>query len=230
VGERTDLVVHDGHGPDPDRQAGPHLHMVSVDPAGGPLVAIDLGTDGLYPYRVEDGRLLPAGEPVRLAAGTGPRHLARHPDGRRAYLVGELDGMVTTFDIDGTDWRVRHRLEASTRPGEKFPSEIRCRPDGRFLYLATRGVDTVSVFALNGAAPHLVGEVDCGGRWPRDLALAGDHLYVANQLGDSISTFAIDPATGLPTMVDAPVSAASPTCVLPPRTTYIAGSAENVAG
>ena len=28
-GERTDLVVHEGHGPDPERQDGAHAHMVS---------------------------------------------------------------------------------------------------------------------------------------------------------------------------------------------------------
>jgi 6-phosphogluconolactonase (cycloisomerase 2 family) len=225
VGERTDLVVHDGHGPDRDRQAGPHLHMISIDPAGGPLVAVDLGTDGLYPYRIDGERLVPAGDPVRLAPATGPRHIARHPDGRRAYLTGELDAMVTSFEIDGTDWRQRSRLEVSTRSGEKFPSEIACRADGRYLYVATRGVDTVSVFALDGAAPRLVTEVDCGGRWPRHLALAGDHLYIANQLGDSVSVFAVDPRTGVPSIVDAPVPVASPTCVLPPRETVISGSA-----
>ncbi|GIF70832.1 hypothetical protein Asi02nite_03500 [Asanoa siamensis] len=222
VGERTDLVVHDGHGPDRDRQAGPHLHMISIDPADGPLIAIDLGTDGLYPYRVDGDRLVAAGDPVRLAPGTGPRHVARHPDGRRAYLVGELDAMLTSFEIDGTDWRERHRIEASTRPGaERYPSEVACRADGRYLYLATRGVDTVSVFALDGAAPRLVAEVDCGGRWPRHLALAGDHLYVANQTGDSVAVFAVDGRTGVPTMVDAPVAVGSPTCVLAPRKTVI---------
>ncbi|MEV0716449.1 lactonase family protein [Asanoa sp. NPDC050611] len=221
VGERTDLVVHDGHGPDRDRQAGPHLHMISIDPAGGPLIAIDLGTDGLYPYRMDGDRLVPAGDPLRVAPGTGPRHVARHPDGRRAYLVGELDAMLTSFEIGDTGWRERHRLEASTRPGEKFPSEVACRADGRYLYLATRGVDTVSVFALDGAAPRLVTEVDCGGRWPRHLALAGEHLYVANQMGDSVAVFAVDPRTGVPTMVDGPIPVSSPTCVLPPRMTVI---------
>jgi 6-phosphogluconolactonase len=229
VGARSDLVVHDGHGPDRDRQAGPHLHMISIDPAGGPLVAVDLGTDGLYPYRVVDDRLVPAGDPLRVTAGAGPRHIARHPDGHRAYLVDELDAMVTSFDIGGQGWRERNRLEASTRPGEKFPSEIACRADGRYLYLATRGVDTLSVFALDGAAPRLVTEVDCGGRWPRHLALAGDHLYVANQLGNSVSTFAVDPRTGVPAMVADPVAVASPTCVLTPRETVISGSAEKVA-
>ncbi|GIF68921.1 hypothetical protein Ais01nite_69560 [Asanoa ishikariensis] len=229
VGERTDLVVHEGHGPDRDRQAGPHLHMISIDPTGGPLVAVDLGTDGLYPYRIDGERLVPAGDPMRLAPATGPRHIARHPDGRRAYLTGELDAMVTSFELDGTEWRQRNRLEASTRSGEKFPSEIACRSDGRYLYVATRGVDTVSVFALDGAAPRLVTEIDCGGRWPRHLALAGDHLYIANQLGDSVSVFAVDPRTGVPTMVDSPVPVPSPTCVLPPRETVISGSAKKVA-
>jgi len=217
VGERTDLVVHEGHGPVRHRQAEAHVHMVSPDPAGGPLVAVDLGTDGIYPYRLDGGRLVPAGDPVRVAPGTGPRHVARHPDGRRAYLSGELDGMLTAFDVDERGWHVRHRVEASQRSGEKLPSEIAVRPDGRFVYLATRGVDTISVFALDGAAPRLVSEVDCGGRWPRHFVLIGDHLYVANQIGNTVAVFAVDPDAGTLTPAGDPVVAASPTCVLQPR-------------
>ena len=221
VGERTDLIVHDGHGPDSGRQEGPHPHMVSTDPAGDGLHVVDLGTDGLYPYRVDGGRLMPVGDPVRVAPGTGPRHVARQPDGRRAYVVGELDGMVTAFDVDERGWHQRHRVEASIRPGDKFPSEVALA--GHFLYVATRGVDTVSVFAVDGAAPRLVAEVDSGGKWPRHFALIGDHLYVANQLGGSVAVFAVDRASGTLTPVDQPVAVGSPTCVLRPQPTGMSG-------
>ncbi|HZC26991.1 MAG TPA: beta-propeller fold lactonase family protein, partial [Actinopolymorphaceae bacterium] len=43
VGERTDLVLHRGSGPNASRQEGPHAHHVRVDPSGKQVLAVDLG-------------------------------------------------------------------------------------------------------------------------------------------------------------------------------------------
>ncbi|MDM4720478.1 lactonase family protein [Micromonospora sp. WMMA1363] len=217
-GERSDLVRHEGHGPDPRRQAHAHAHMVDPSPDGGPLYAVDLGTDSVYRYDLDaaTGRLVPRAPRVRTAPGTGPRHLARHPDGRRCWLVGELDGTVTGYALtaDGA-LRQRSRVEASERPGHVQPSEVAVGPDGRFLYVANRGVGTIAVFTLDGEVPELVTEVDTGGEWPRHFALTGHHLYVADQRADMIRVFRVDPATGVPVPVGEPVPVPSPTCVLP---------------
>jgi 6-phosphogluconolactonase len=217
-GERTDLLVHDGHGPDPERQERAHAHMVSPDPGGGALLAVDLGTDSIYRYELDpaSGRPGPRVGRVRVTPGSGPRHLARHPDGRRLIVVGELAGTVTAYerDADGLPLE-RGGVPASTRTGHVQPSEVAVRPDGRFLYVANRGVGTVSVFALDGELPRYVTEVDTGGEWPRHFALIGPHLYVADERAHAIRVFAVDPASGVPTPVGEPVEVPSPTCVLP---------------
>ena len=220
IGARTDLLVHDGHGPDPERQVSAHAHMISIDPRGGPAHVVDLGTDAIYPYVLDAGRLVPSGPRVHVRAGTGPRHLARHPDGRRVYVVGELDPTITVFEVDGHGWHERHRVPSSARDGLRQPSEIVVRTDGRFLYVANRGVDTVSAFALDGAAldgaaPALVDEVDCQGVWPRHLAIVGEHLYVANERSHSIAVFDVDAASGKLSATGYPYPSPSPTCVLP---------------
>jgi 6-phosphogluconolactonase (cycloisomerase 2 family) len=218
-GERTDLVVHEGHGPVADRQEGAHAHMVSPDPAGTGLFAIDLGTDTIYRYHRDDaGRLRLAGRTV-TPPGTGPRHLARHPDGRRCFVAGELDGSVHAYEWDGADGlTARGRIEASRRSGLVQPSEITVGPDGRFLYLANRGVGTVSVFALDGPLPRYVTEVPTTADWPRHIAVLGRHLYVAEERADVVVVFPIDPTSGVPGPVTARVEVASPTCVLGERT------------
>ncbi|MFI6264671.1 lactonase family protein [Micromonospora sp. NPDC051006] len=217
-GERSDLVVHEGHGPDPDRQERAHAHMVSPDPGGGPLLAVDLGTDSVYRYDLDaaTGRLVPRAPRVRTVAGAGPRHLARHPDGRRCYLVGELDATVTEYEltVDGS-LHQRGRVDASGRPGHVQPSEVAVRPDGRFLYVANRGVGTIAVFDLRGEQPELTAEVDTDGEWPRHFALIGEHLYVADERADMIRVFRVDPDSGVPAAVGEPVPVPSPTCVLP---------------
>lgn len=217
-GERTDLVHHEGHGPDPERQEKAHCHMVSPDPGAGPLLAVDLGTDSVYRYDLDaaSGRLVPRAPRLRTPAGTGPRHLARHPDGRRCWLVGELDGTVTAYDLTpGGALHQRERVDASGRAGHVQPSEVAVGPDGRFLYVGNRGVGTVAVFSVAGGSPRLVAEVDTGGEWPRHLALTGGHLYVADERADMIRIFRVDPDTGVPAAVGEPVPVASPTCVRP---------------
>ncbi|MEV0153295.1 lactonase family protein [Micromonospora sp. NPDC050686] len=216
-GERSDLVRHEGHGPDPERQDRAHTHMVSPDPDRGPLLAVDLGTDSVYRYDLDadTGRLLPTGPRMRTAAGAGPRHLARHPDGQRAWLVGELDGTVTAYALRDGALHQRGRVDASGRAGHVQPSEVGVGADGRFLYVGNRGVGTVAVFALAGELPELIAEVDTGGGWPRHFALAGEHLYVADERAEMIRIFRVDPVTGVPTVVGEPVAVPSPTCVLP---------------
>jgi 6-phosphogluconolactonase (cycloisomerase 2 family) len=217
-GERSDLVRHSGHGADPERQDRPHCHMVSPDPSGDRLLVVDLGTDSVHRYELDpaSGRLMPLLPTLRTPAGTGPRHLARHPDGRRCWLVGELDGTVTAYDrdADGALHR-RHRVEASERAGHVQPSEVALGPDGRFLYVGNRGVGTVAVFAVSAGAPELVAEVDTGGEWPRHFVLTGEHLYVADERADMIRIFRVDPVSGVPSPVGEPVPVPSPTCVLP---------------
>ncbi|MGC4771127.1 lactonase family protein [Micromonospora sp. DT44] len=217
-GERTDLVVHEGHGADPERQERAHAHMVSPGRDSEPLLAVDLGTDSVYRYDLDNasGRLVPRGPRMRTAPGVGPRHLARHPDGRRCYLVGELDATVTAYELseDGS-LHQRGRVDASGRTGHVQPSEVAVDPDGRLLYVANRGIGTIAVFDLTGELPALVSEVDTGGEWPRHFALIGEHLYVADERADMVRVLRRDPSTGVPAPVGEPVPLASPTCVLP---------------
>ncbi|WP_025619630.1 lactonase family protein [Salinispora cortesiana] len=217
-GESTDLVRHEGHGPDPQRQERAHTHMVASGGDGGPLLVVDLGTDSVYRYELDavTGRLHPRVPRVRTAAGVGPRHLARHPDGRRCWLVGELDGSVLAGEVTtDVSLRLSGRVAASGRPGQVQPSEVAVGPEGRFLYVANRGVGTIAVFALDGELPVLVDEVDSGGKWPRHFARIGANLYVADERADLISVFRVDPATGVPAPAGEPVRVPSPTCVLP---------------
>ncbi|MEE6257322.1 lactonase family protein [Plantactinospora sonchi] len=214
-GERTDLVRHTGHGAVPDRQEGPHAHMVSPDPTGTSLFVVDLGTDSVHRYRRDDAGRLHATGRTATRPGTGPRHLTRHPDGRRAFLAGELDASVTAYDLDGADGLTeRGRVAASDRSGPVQPSEITVGPDGRFLYLANRGVGTVSVFDLDGDLPRYVAEVETTGDWPRHITVLGGHLYVSEERSGVVVVLPVDPATGVPGPATVRLPVASPTCVL----------------
>ena len=130
------------------------------------------------------------------------------PVGDGYYLTAELSGELLGYDADG---QLLGTVPASTTAGHNQPSEL--VSDGRYLYVANRGPDTVSVFALAGGRPRYVTEV-AAGVWPRHIALDGDRLYVANERSDTVMVMQIDPETGIPALVQT-IEVPSPTVVLP---------------
>ncbi|MFD8867446.1 lactonase family protein [Streptomyces sp. NPDC059590] len=230
LAEPSAVLRHEGGGPVTDRQEGPHAHAVVPDPSGRWVLAVDLGTDSVWVYAL--GEPDAPGEPdarggqgvrraavrtvdapprahreARLRPGSGPRHLAFHPRGHRAYVINELDSTVTVCRWDAASGTLDALGEVRVVPDgtdvPNFPSEVVVSADGRFVWVANRGHDSVATLALDasGDTMTLVATTPCGGRWPRDLTLApsGRHLYAANQRSGEVTWFDIDPTTGVPT-------------------------------
>jgi 6-phosphogluconolactonase (cycloisomerase 2 family) len=106
----------------------------------------------------------------------------------------------------------RARVAATAHSGHVQPSEIAVSADGRFLYLANRGPDTIATFALADGVPQYLAEVPTGGRWPRHFALSGRFLYVANERSDTVVTLEI-PSSGVPVATGSVLELGTPTCV-----------------
>jgi 6-phosphogluconolactonase (cycloisomerase 2 family) len=190
--------------------------MVAPDPNGPDVLISDLGSDRVWRARLDpiSGRLVLAGPAVVAEPGVGPRHLLRSIDGA-LLMVGELAGDLTWWRPDPADGSLRQAGAATTSAGKpNLPSELATGRDGRFVYVANRGPDTVSVFAWEPAGGTLVAEVAVGGAWPRHIALLGDHLYVANERSHNVTIFRIDRDTGIPQSQGEPVGEGSPTCLL----------------
>ncbi|MFF5184352.1 lactonase family protein [Streptomyces sp. NPDC000345] len=199
------VLHHAGSGPHTRRQQRPHAHHVQPDPSGRWAVSVDLGTDSVRVCALRDG-IPELHREHALRPGSGPRHLAFHPNGSYAYVVNELTPTVTVCRWEALDGSLKPLAEAAVLPGapagDAYPSGIAVAPDGRFLWIATRGEDVLSVFAVQGEgdALRLIGTVPCAGHWPRALTLSarGTVLYVANERSGDVTWFTVDPATGLP--------------------------------
>ncbi|WP_197696387.1 lactonase family protein [Nocardia terpenica] len=219
LGEVTDVARHNGSGPDPDRQAGPHAHQVLVDPSGRWILAVDLGVDSVYVYRLADGKLIPHDQ-VRMAAGSGPRHLCFHPDDRRAYVANELDSTITVCEWFADDGILRPvqavAADSNTGGSRNYPSEPVVSRDGRILYVANRGHDNIATFGLFDNLLVPLATTPCGGVFPRDLTLdpEGTRLYAANQKSNSVTRLDLDPMTGLPGAASPPLDFPAASCVL----------------
>jgi 6-phosphogluconolactonase len=223
-GPATDVVVVTGRGPNRERQEGPHPHQVVFDPAGAFVHGVDLGSDRIWTWRLEaaSGVLVP-NEPAEapVAAGSGPRHLAFHPDLPFAYVAGELASAITAFAYDGARGTFTWLQTISTLPagfaGPNTCAEIAVHPGGAFLYASNRGHDSIAGFALDQATGRLepAGWTPAGGRVPRAFGIdpSGSLLLVANQGSDTIVPFQVDPATGRLTPTGHVTGIATPACI-----------------
>jgi 6-phosphogluconolactonase (cycloisomerase 2 family) len=139
-----------------------------------------------------------------MRPGAGPRHIGFHPGRPLAFLVNELDSSVATCRWnEATGTLVPLHLVPTLPPdffGASTAAAIVVTPCGRFVYASTRGQDGIARFRLEDAAERLdpTGWTPSGGRDPRFMTLApdGKHLLVANEQGDSLVEFTIDPDTG----------------------------------
>ncbi|MET9459738.1 lactonase family protein [Streptomyces canus] len=201
AGAHSGVLRHTGSGPHTPRQQNPHAHQVQPDPSGRWIVSVDLGTDSVRVCTLTDGALDIHRE-VALRPGSGPRHLAFHPDGTRAYVLNELTPTLVRCRWDAEKGSLKPLSEipvlAGAPEGDAYPSGVVTSRDGRFVWTATRGEDVLSTFAVEGDDLRLVGTVGCGGRWPRALAEYGGFLYVANERSGDVTWFVVDEATGLP--------------------------------
>jgi 6-phosphogluconolactonase len=199
----------------------PYAHMMVSDQRGRWVLGVHLGagTVSCYEFDLDSGRLRLRHE-ARMGAGAGPRHVAFHPAGHVVYVANELNSTLTAcaFDPDGGRLDPGESISTvpSDFPGDNFPSAIRASADGRFVYVANRGHDSVAVISTE-PSPRLHATFPCGGELPRDIAFGaeGRLLYVANERSDLITILAVEPESGglAPTGREVPFP--GPTCLLP---------------
>lgn len=215
-----------GHGPIATRQVSPHAHGVAIAPDNRFVLINDLGTDRIMVYKLNavTAELTPNDPPFFTAApGSGPRHLAFHPNGRWAYSINELDSTITLFRWKAASGVLTVLANTPTLPpgGDVTTNragEIVFDAAGRFLYACNRGaVDELVCFSI-GPRGHLtlIGRTPLGGKEARHFALSPDGraLLVATQFTNNVSIFSRDRKTGALklTPVHYPVDGAS--CIL----------------
>ncbi|MFE2142729.1 lactonase family protein [Streptomyces sp. NPDC059456] len=220
----AEVLVHRGSGPDASRQERPHAHQVLPDPSGRWVLSVDLGTDSVRVCAPDPatGALRLHGE-TALRAGTGSRHLAFHPAGEVVYVLHELEPQLTVCRWNADSGQLEPIGEVPVAPVaapgavRAYPSAVVASPDGRFVWAAVRGADTIVTLSLADGAekPALTDRADCGGSWPRDLAAdpSGRRLYAANEHSGDVTWFDVDPLTGQPRRSGS-VAVPAATCVL----------------
>lgn len=221
LGERTDLVTHSGPPPGPG-QDGPHAHQFITSPDGGHVLAVDLGTDTVYTYRLDEktGRLTEVAQ-AHTRPGAGPRHLTFHPGGRHAYLANEVDNTVAVCGYDPNSGRltVGEAQSTGTGSGTSYPAQILVTSNGAYAYLANRGHNSLTRYAVeaDGARLRLLDTVPVAGDFPRQIAFSpdGSLLFAANQKSSTVSVFHVNTRNGELRLAGEPFASPVAVCALP---------------
>lgn len=209
LGAASSVAQQEGSGPH-DRQGAPHAHAVAFDPSGQYLAGADLGTDWVKTFSYADSNLVEVGAAM-VEAGSGPRHVAFHPNGQVLYVINELTATITAFAFDPESGALGDELQTIATVPQNFPehkstAEILVHPSGNFLYSSNRKfedhplADSIVAYRIddNGLL-SLIGYTTRNVSFPRGFSIdpTGRWLYAMGQKNDSIEQFYIDPNSGI---------------------------------
>ena len=218
------VLSFEGVGVHPTRQEGSHIHSSALSSDGKMLVVVDLGTDRIYRYAVENGRLVvPHLSYVVLPAGSGPRFSVFSADGSYLYVVTELSDEVLVYRTSDFSLQNRYTLGGENPEGG---AHIALSSDGRYLYASLRVSsaanekkcaisDGVAIYKClsNGRLKKLCYQ-PTGGH-PRHFTLSddGSALIVACRDSNTIEIYPLNKKTGVPTGEVEKISVTEPTYV-----------------
>jgi 6-phosphogluconolactonase len=223
IGALVQNIQHIGTGKDTTRQKGPHAHGAFFNKENTALYITDLGIDKVmcYSFNKKNGEIKPAETPyLQLKPGTGPRHLALHPNGMYMYVLEELTAMVTVFFKYNNDWKELGSVfaEPPAYTGKSSGAAIVISNDGKFLYTSNRATsNTIAIFKVDSksGAIDLLGHQSSLGVKPRNINFdpSGKFLLVANQDSNEIIVFERSAKTGLLQNFNQTIKVPKPVCI-----------------
>ena len=226
LGEAAAFDQHHGSSVNRARQEGPHAHEAVFSPDNRYLLVPDLGLDQILVYRFDasKGTIAPNDPPFAVVApGSGPRHLAFHPNGKVVYVLNEIASTVTAFHYDAAKGALQDFQTVSALPAHftqaSTAAEIVVNAAGTAVYASNRGHDSIAMFDIQPVLFKLAEpeHTPTLGKTPRQFTLDPDgrFLLVSNQDSDNIEVFRVHQRSGelTPTRFR-PVEQPRPVCLV----------------
>ena len=201
-----------------DAAALPRASFLTKSADGRFLYAVAEGKPGsLHAYAIAADGALTALNSVS-SVGAGPCDIALSPDGGLVAAANYGGGSVVAYQVraDGSLGEqaafFQHTHAADVFPGrqkEPHAHGATWSPDGRLLLVPDLGGDRVYLYAHDRAAASLAANAAQpwlelpAGSGPRHAQFSPDgrHLYVVNELGNTVSVAAFDAPAGRLTLV-----------------------------
>lgn len=209
LGDAVSMLKQEGSGPN-SRQDAPHPHAVVFDPSGKYIATADLGTDWVKVFSYSDGELQEISA-VQMAPGSGPRHVAFHPEGDTLYIINELTADIAVHGFDAETGKLGQQIQLVPTVPKDFPdhkstAEIMVHPSGKFLYASNRKMedhdlaDSIVTYGIDADRRLRLVDftTDESIQFPRAFNIdpTGTWLYAMGQKSDAIVQFQIDAESG----------------------------------
>ena len=223
LGKATQVIQHDGNGPDTVRQKTSHVHATILSADNKNLFVTNLGTDKImrYDFNEKTGRVIPSLQKfISTEGGSGPRHIDISNNGKYIYLLQELTGRLSVFSKIQNEFKIVQTV--STLPalytGVAGSADIHITTDGKFLYASNRGSsNSIAIFSISKSNGELklISHQSTLGLTPRNFNLdpTGNFLLVANQNSNEVVIFKRDPDTGLLKDTGNKIKIGKPVCI-----------------
>lgn len=220
LSECLQKIQHQGSSVNKERQMEPHVHQILVQ--GGSVLTNDLGTDEVTVYKYDptaQSEILKPWDTLTVRKGSGPRHLAFSRDGKKAYLVQELDGTVSVLSFEKGRLKLLQETTVMTDKTQKaWAADIHLSPDGKYLYATNRApANDITCFqVLKDGRLGKSYATSTKGDGPRNFAISPDgaYLLVAHQFSNDIVLFARDNKTGALSDTGKRIDVGAPVCVV----------------
>lgn len=214
------VMQHHGSGPDP-RQEKPHTHFAGITPDENYLAVAELGSDQLITYKIGMNGELTEVNRLAIKPGSGPRHIAFHPNQKYAYMMTEFSSEVIALEYNQKNGSFTQHQVISTLPADfkenNQGSAIHVSNDGRFVYAGNRGHNSIAVFKIDQESGKLqfVERVSSEGNWPRDFSIdpTGKFIVSSNQESHNLVLYSRDIETGKLTLIQSDMKVPYPVCV-----------------
>lgn len=165
------------------------------------IYSANIALDRIYSYKIQQGKLF-ENNYLQLSKGVGPRHILLSHNEEIIYVISEYSNEILIISNDKGEMALIDIT--STLPenfcGESYCSTFCMTSDGKFIYAANRGANTIAVFnVFKDGKINKIGDCSCFGNWPRHISLVNneEYLAIANQGSDEVVLCKINSKTGL---------------------------------
>ena len=184
-----------------------NAHGIAVDSINEYVYVSHTGANRIdqFHFDAKSGQLTPLEPPfVTANPGQNPRHVVLHPNNLWAYCSNEAGGSAE----DGASFYVRNPITKTltlTQSMSSLPADFdaiqnstaRClmTPNGKLLYVANRGHNSLAGFAIDSTSGHLNRiSITPTERVPRSFTITqdGHFLYAAGEASGRVAGYRIE--------------------------------------
>lgn len=183
-----------------------NAHGVAIDSKNQSVYVSHTGANRIdqFGFDQEAGILTPLDPPfVTANAIQNPRHIMMHPSDRWAYCSNEAGGSeedgASMYSRDSKSLRLKQEQSVLSLPetfdaNQNSTAECLLTPDGKFLYVANRGHNSIAGFSVDPSNGRLTRvSITPTEAVPRSFTISPDgrHLYVAGEASGRVASYAI---------------------------------------